>query len=67
MEEKPRGVVTAQAAQPEFNCAVCKKPVDLRTAKTNERGKAVHENVISSDSPLYALPKLLTNDLHLEM
>ena len=33
----------AQAAQPDFNCAVCNKPVDLKTAKTNERGKAVHE------------------------
>jgi len=30
-------------AQPEFNCAVCNKPVDLRTTKTNERGKTVHE------------------------
>jgi hypothetical protein len=33
----------AQAAQPEFNCAVCNKPVDLKTAKTNERGEVVHE------------------------
>jgi hypothetical protein len=33
----------AQAAQPEFNCVICNKPVDLRTAKTNERGKVVHE------------------------
>ena len=33
----------AQAVDPEFNCAVCNKPVDLRTAKTNERGIAEHE------------------------
>ena len=26
-----------------FNCSLCNKPVDLKTAKTNEEGKAVHE------------------------
>jgi hypothetical protein len=24
-------------------CAVCRKPVDLKTAKTDDSGKAVHE------------------------
>lgn len=33
----------AQAPQPEVNCAICNKPVNLRTTKTDERGKAVHE------------------------
>jgi hypothetical protein len=33
----------AHAAQPEHNCVICNKPVVLRTAKSNERGKAVHE------------------------
>jgi hypothetical protein len=26
-----------------INCCFCNKPVDLKTAKTNEAGKAVHE------------------------
>ena len=26
-----------------INCSLCNKPVDLTTAKTNEAGKAVHE------------------------
>jgi hypothetical protein len=26
-----------------LNCAICNKPVDLKTTKTNEAGKAVHE------------------------
>ena len=33
----------AQAVDPEFNCAICNKPVNLRTTKTNEYGKTVHE------------------------
>ena len=33
----------AHAAQPEHNCPICNKPVVVRTAKTNEPGKAVHE------------------------
>ena len=33
----------AQAAQPEHICAICNQPVDLRTTKTNDHGKAVHE------------------------
>lgn len=27
----------------EIKCAICGKPVDLQTAKTNEIGKAVHD------------------------
>jgi hypothetical protein len=37
------GVVMVQAPRPELNCAVCNEPVDLRAAKTNERGIAAHE------------------------
>jgi hypothetical protein len=25
------------------NCSICGKPVDIKTAKTDENGKAVHE------------------------
>lgn len=28
---------------PTFNCSICEKPVDLKTAKTNESGQTVHE------------------------
>ena len=27
----------------QINCAICNTPVDLRTSKTNDQGKAVHE------------------------
>lgn len=27
----------------QFNCSVCNKPVDLKTTKTDDHGKAVHE------------------------
>lgn len=27
----------------EFNCSICNRPVDLKTAKTNESGQPVHE------------------------
>ena len=27
----------------EFNCSICNKPVDLESAKTDDHGKAVHE------------------------
>jgi hypothetical protein len=27
----------------EITCAICNKPVDLKTTKTNDLGKAVHE------------------------
>jgi hypothetical protein len=27
----------------EITCAICNKPVDLKAAKTDERGKPVHE------------------------
>ena len=33
----------ATVAQPKINCSICNKPVDLETTKTDERGKAVHE------------------------
>jgi len=29
--------------QLKLNCSICNKPVDLNTAKTNEAGRAVHE------------------------
>jgi hypothetical protein len=28
----------------EFNCSICNKPVDLKTCKTDEGGRAVHED-----------------------
>jgi hypothetical protein len=27
----------------EISCPICNRPVDLQTCKTDERGKAVHE------------------------
>jgi hypothetical protein len=30
------------ATRPEFNCAICNKPVDLEAAKVDGNGKAVH-------------------------
>ena len=27
----------------EITCVICNKPVDLKTTKTNDLGKAVHE------------------------
>jgi hypothetical protein len=32
----------ARLAQPEINCSICNKPVDLETAKTDADGKTVH-------------------------
>jgi hypothetical protein len=36
---KPR----SRSPQYLVGCVICNKPVDLRTAKTNEAGKPVHE------------------------
>jgi hypothetical protein len=33
----------ARPAQSEFNCSICNTPVDLKTCKADDRGKAVHE------------------------
>jgi len=33
----------ARPTRPEHLCAVCNKPVDLKTTKTNDYGKVVHE------------------------
>ena len=33
----------AHPVQLQLNCAICNKPVDLKTTNTNEAGKAVHE------------------------
>jgi hypothetical protein len=33
----------ARSKQPEFNCWICNRPIDLKIAKTNAAGKAVHE------------------------
>lgn len=33
----------ARAAQAEFNCFICNKPVDINTAKADSAGRAVHE------------------------
>jgi hypothetical protein len=30
-------------AKPTFNCWICNKPINLEKAKTDENGKAVHE------------------------
>ena len=38
-----RGVSMVRSAQPVIPCAGCNKPIDLAITKTNERGKAVHE------------------------
>lgn len=38
-----RGVPMAHAIQPQFNCSICNKPVDLAIAKTDDDGKAVHD------------------------
>ena len=36
--------VRAFPESPLFLCCLCGDPVDLRTAKTNEYGKAIHED-----------------------
>ena len=33
----------ARSSPLEITCAICNKPVDLKAAKTDERGKPVHE------------------------
>ena len=33
----------AHAAQPQFNCSICNKPVEIATAKTDHNGKVVHD------------------------
>ena len=33
----------ARSAQPEHNCSICNKPVDLKTTTTNAAGHPVHE------------------------
>jgi hypothetical protein len=30
------------SSKTQFNCSICNKPVDLLTAKTDDKGKAVH-------------------------
>lgn len=30
-----------------LTCSICKKPVDLKTSKTDDEGKAVHEDCYS--------------------
>lgn len=32
----------ASPTESEFNCSICNQPVDLETAKTDDKGKAVH-------------------------
>lgn len=32
-----------QSGKPQINCSICNTPVSLETAKTDEAGKAVHE------------------------
>ncbi len=41
--ERTRKCVMASSAKPEFKCSICNKRVDLETSKTDDRGKAVHE------------------------
>jgi hypothetical protein len=33
----------ARSSPFEITCVICKKPVDLKTSKTDERGNPVHE------------------------
>ena len=33
-----------ESTSPEMRCALCDMPVSIETAKTNERGKLVHED-----------------------
>jgi hypothetical protein len=35
--------LTMQLPEPEINCSICDKPVALETAKTDEVGRAAHE------------------------
>lgn len=32
----------ASSVHSQFNCSICNKPVDLETAKIDDKGKAVH-------------------------
>jgi hypothetical protein len=42
----------ANSFKPEMLCAICNKPVDLKTTKTNDLGKAVHEECCAFRQPL---------------
>lgn len=44
----------ASATPSEFTCSICNWPVDLKTCKTDEAGKCVHEDC-------YMLRELLKN------
>jgi hypothetical protein len=32
-----------KSPEPEINCSICNKPVSLQTARTDEVGRAVHQ------------------------
>ena len=58
------GVVMAQAAQPEFDCSICNKPVDVSTAKTNAVGKAVHEKCYALEQALIRAAQATSAKVH---
>ena len=58
----------ARLAQPEINCSICNKPVDLESAKTDDDGKTVHGECYVfrlagsklTNTPLTVLPRKTT-------
>ena len=56
----------ARSSPLEITCAICKKPVDLKTTKTNDRGKAVHEDCYVLRQTLKDATRPTDTRLHLE-
>ena len=56
----------AHSSPLEITCAICKKPVDLKTTKTNDRGKAVHEECYVLRQALKDATRPADTRLHLE-
>jgi hypothetical protein len=48
--------------QPEHLCWVCNKPVELETAKTDDRGRVVHEECYAA---VYAFNEGTKSDVYL--
>jgi hypothetical protein len=55
----------ARSSPFEITCAICNKPVDITTTKTNDRGKAVHEECYVQQA-LKDATRPTTSRLHLE-
>jgi hypothetical protein len=43
LRKQRKAGLTMQLPRPELNCSICDKPVPLETAKTDEVGRAAHD------------------------